>query len=353
LGRQGYDLYNKETLIMENSEEKMGEIRNRKTYDMKQTDPPMEWIEPFASCLNRHGLHLWRNETTTLQINIGLHCHQFCRHCHQEASPDRKEIMDEKTIREVVFFAQQGRFRTIDITGGAPELHPHLIHMIQELAPLTPRLMLRTNLVSLADPKQAELIEICRALRVVLLASFPSLDPLQMEFQRGNGVFNKSIASLKYLNSLGYGREESDLELNLVSNPTEASLPISQEAIEEKYRVHLLKNWQITFHHLFSFTNVPLGRFRQWLKESQNLENYLRTLVEKFNPTTVSGLMCRSLLSVSWEGYLYDCDFNLAHGLPFNGRKTHITEIKELPPPGTPIAFSEHCYACTAQSGFT
>jgi radical SAM/Cys-rich protein len=308
-------------------------------------------IEPFRQTLARHGLELTRGETTTLQVNMGLLCNQACHHCHLEAGPARREVMKPETVDAVVAFVRRCRPGAIDITGGAPELNPNLGRMIASLAPLAPRIMLRSNLTALSERERDFLVDLCRDNRVVIVASFPSLNEAQAESQRGPGVFQKSISALQRLNSLGYGR--SDLELNLVVNPTGAFLPPSQEETARRFREVLKRKWGITFNHLFVFANVPLGRFRQWLERSGNLESYTANLAARFNPCAVQGLMCRTLVSVSWDGCMYDCDFNLARGLFLGGRKIHISESDRLPAPGTSIAVSDHCYTCTAGAGFT
>ena len=310
-------------------------------------------IEPFRQTLAKHGLELTRLKTTTLQINVGLLCNQACRHCHLEAGPKRTEVMSAANLNEVVSLAERFHFEIIDITGGAPEMNPNLADMIKRLSPLTPRLMLRSNLTSLADADRDHLIDICKEYRVVIVASFSSLNEAQAESQRGKGSFQQSIAVLKKLNSLGYARADSGLELNLVSNPTGAFLPSAQEQVEKRFRQVLEKKWGIVFNNLFAFANVPLGRFRQWLERSGNLETYLQKLATNFNSCAIDGLMCRTLISVSWNGYLYDCDFNQATGLFMGGKKTHISELMELPGDDDPIAVSYHCYTCTAGSGFS
>jgi radical SAM/Cys-rich protein len=310
-------------------------------------------VESFRRTLFKHGLRLERGLTTTLQINIGLLCNQACKHCHLEAGPKRTELMDEETLDDIVAFAQGVPFETIDITGGAPELHPNFISMIESLAPLTPGLIVRSNLSALEENEPHRFIDVFVRHRAVVVASLPSLNPAQLESQRGKGIFAKSINALKRLNAAGYGKEGTGLELDLVSNPTGAFLPPSQAQAEERFRVLLKKKWDIVFNNLFTFANVPLGRFHQWLQASGNLQSYVGRLASKFNPCVVDGLMCRTLLSVAWDGYLYDCDFNLAKGLPMGGSKTHISEIQRLPEPGAPIAVGDHCYTCAAGSGFT
>ena len=310
-------------------------------------------IEPFAVALERHGLSLLRGEIATLQVNTGYLCNLRCRHCHLEAGPGRKEIMSRETMAEVISFARRFPFRVIDITGGAPELVADLPFLIEGLAPLAPRMLLRTNLSALRDAARESLLARCVAHRVVLIASFPSTNPSQADAQRGAGVTEAGIAVLKKLNAAGYGVDGTGLELDLVSNPVGAFLPVSQASAEGKFRRDLSRKWGVTFNHLYTFANVPLGRFRTWLLETGNHERYLKTLTDGFNPTSVENLMCRTLLSVSWDGFLYDCDFNLAVGRPHGNRKVHVSDVRELPSPGAPIAIGEYCYACTAGSGFT
>lgn len=309
-------------------------------------------IVPFKSTLAKHDLKLVRNPTHTLQINLGFLCNQTCQHCHLNAGPARKENMGSDTVNEVVAYAQRCHFDTIDITGGAPELNPHLLDLIKKISPLAPRIMLRSNLSALKD-QMNRLIEPLKSHRVVIVASFPSLNLNQTDSQRGEGIFAESIAVLKELNAMGYGRNGSGLELNLVSNPTGAFLPPNQEKTEKRYHQILDQKWGVRFNRLFSFANVPLGRFRQWLIKSGNFESYMQKLVSNFNPCSVEGLMCRTLVSVSWDGYLYDCDFNLARGVYMSGKKIHVSEMPGPPEPDTPIVTADHCYTCAAGLGFT
>jgi len=277
-------------------------------------------IDPFRQTLAKHGLTLERDQTTTLQVNVGLLCNQTCLHCHLSAGPGRKENMNSKTLDQIVDYAGRSSFEIIDITGGAPELNHNIVNLIERLSPLAPRIMIRSNLSALNDGGREHLFELFKEHRVVVVASFPSLNEAQTESQRGHGIFSISISALKKLNALGYGEDESRLELNLVSNPTGAFLPSSQPETERRFRQVLLKKWGIIFNNLFTFANVPLGRFRDWLLKSGNLENYIEKLASSFNPCAVEGVMCRTMVSVSWDGYLYDCDFNLAR----DTKKTHF-----------------------------
>ncbi len=310
-------------------------------------------MEPFRLILSKHGLSLKRGKTHTLQVNVGLICNQECRHCHLNCGPGRTEVMAPETIKEVVAFAQRSRFETIDITGGAPELNPHIVDIIEGLSPLAPRIMLRSNLSVLNDGKRDDLIDLLKSHRVVIVASFPSLNQAQADSQRGDGSFKISVDALRKLNTLGYGREGSGLELNLVSNPTGAFLAPLQAQGEKRFRRVLKDKWGIAFNNLFNFANVPLGRYRQWLIKSGNFQAYMEKLISSFNPCSVDGVMCRSLVSVSWDGYLFDCDFNLAGGLYLGGRKIHISEMTGPPETGSQIAVADHCFTCTAGAGFT
>jgi radical SAM/Cys-rich protein len=321
--------------------------------DLKASSPAKAPdIVPFKSMLVRHDLRLVRDTTRILQINMGYLCNQTCRHCHLSAGPNRKDNMDAQTLKDVVAYARRSRFEVVDITGGAPELNPLLTDLVQQLAPLAQRIMLRSNLSALKQ-NWDRLMGVLKTHRVVIVASFPSLNLNQMNAQRGAGIFEESTAMLKALNSLGYGRDGTGLELNLVSNPTGAFMPPDQEQTEKRYHQILEKKWGLSFNHLYSFANVPLGRFKQWLIQKGNYEPYLQKLVAAFNPCAIEGLMCRNQISVSWDGYLYDCDFNLARGLYMGGRKIHVTDMPGPPQPGTAIITADHCYTCAAGSGFT
>lgn len=310
-------------------------------------------MEPFRLILSKHGLSLKRGKTHTLQVNVGFICNQECRHCHLSCGPGRTEVMAPETIKEVIAFAQRSRFETIDITGGAPELNPHIVDIIEGLSPLAPRIMLRSNLSALNNGKRGDLMDLLKSRRVVIVASFPSLNQAQVDSQRGDGSFQISVDALRKLNTLGYGLEGSGLELNLVSNPTGAFLSPLQAQSEKRFRRGLKDKGGIVFNNLFNFANVPLGRYRQWLKKSGNFQTYMEKLVSSFTPCSVDGVMCRSLLSVSWNGYLFDCDFNLASGLYLGGQKIHISEMPGPPETGSQIAVADHCFTCTAGAGFT
>ncbi len=309
-------------------------------------------VVPFKSTMAKHNLELVRNDSHTLQVNLGLLCNQLCRHCHLDAGPGRRENMNLETVEAVVNYAARNDFETIDITGGAPELNPNLGYLIEKISPFTSMIMLRSNLSALKD-KFGHLIDLLKSNRVVIVASVPSINITQTDSQRGQGIFKESVEVLKKLNDFGYGSMDAGLELHLVSNPTGAYLPATQEQAEKRFHQVLENKWGIVFNNLYSFANAPLGRFRRWLLKSGNFEKYIAKLSDSFNPCAVEGLMCRTLVSVSWDGYLYDCDFNLARELPMGGLKIHVSEMKGPPKSGSQIVTADHCYTCTAGSGFT
>ena len=301
--------------------------------------------------LDSSNLFLTRGQTSTLQVNVGKLCNLACRHCHIEAGPGCTEVMDRQTMDNVISFAGHNSFTTIDVTGGAPELVPGIDYLLKKLAPLAQTLTLRSNLVALSD-EQSGLLDLCRKLKIALVASFPSTNKNQADAQRGKGVWEKSITMLKRLNDLGYGRTNTGLELYLISNPTGAFLPVNQCTAEQKFKSDLARKWGIEFTALYTFANVPLGRFKKWLEQSDNYAPYIDKLRSSFNPATIDGLMCRNLISISWDGYLYDCDFNLAAGLPYSGKPVHVSTVERVVE-GEPIMTDDYCFACTAGAGFT
>ncbi|OGR10844.1 MAG: radical SAM protein [Desulfobacula sp. GWF2_41_7] len=307
----------------------------------------------FFETLKQHGLVLKRKPAEILQINLGRLCNQVCRHCHLSAGPHKRDIMNRNTMDEVIDFAQRCKFKAVDITGGAPEMNPDLPYLIETISSVADQVMLRSNLSALLDYSHDQLIPVLKKNRVILVSSFPSLNPAQTDSQRGIGVFEKSIEALMLLNRQGYGMDGTGFLLNLVSNPSGAFLPSSQKALEKRYREILKKKWGINFNNAYTFANVPLGRFEAWLQQSGNYDDYLTLLYKSFNPCTLPGLMCRNQISVSFDGYLFDCDFNLAAGVYKAFEKTHISQIRVSSFDKDPIAVGNHCYTCTAGTGFT
>jgi radical SAM/Cys-rich protein len=309
--------------------------------------------ETFPATLARHGKTLVRDQTETLQINVGLQCNQVCRHCHLGCGPDRTELMDRDTVEAVVAYAERGGFKLADVTGGAPELNPHIERLIGGLTQVVPRVSFRANLTAIQDPDRAHLMDLLAERGVAVFASLPAVSAAQTDAQRGRGVFERSIKGLRRLNDLGYGVDGTGLELNLVSNPAGAFLPPGQDQADKRFRTELARRFGLTITRTLTLANVPLGRFEAWLRVSGNYEDYLAKLVAGFNPCAVDALMCRTLVSVRWDGVLFDCDFNLAAGLPLGGRPVHVSDLDGPPEPGSPIAVSQHCYTCTAGAGFT
>lgn len=229
---------------------------------------------------------------------------------------------------------------------------PDLCYLIRNLRPHVKKMILRSNLVLLLEDNNSTILDTLKNNKVAIVASLPSVNKNQTNSQRGDGVWQKSIENLQRLNDIGYGMDNSELELMLVANPAGAFMPSDQCRTETKFKADLARRWGIQFTNLFTFANVPLGRYRSWLEKSGNYHAYMKKLSQNFNTDTVTNLMCRTLISVSWNGYLHDCDFNIAANLPYNAKPTHVSNINILPE-GTNIATDDHCYACTAGAGFT
>jgi radical SAM/Cys-rich protein len=280
-----------------------------------------------------------------LQINLGKRCNQACHHCHVDAGPDRTEVMSDEVVEAVLEVLQRSSVPTLDITGGAPELHPRFREIVTRARALGRHVMDRCNLTITTLPNYADLPEFLAANTVEVVASLPSYAASQTDRQRGDGVFERSIDALRRFNALGYGRDGSGLVLNLVTNPVGAFLPAPQAALERDWKRELKRRYDIDFNRLFTITNMPISRYLEWLEQSDNLESYLTRLVNAFNPGTVEGLMCRFTVSVGWDGRLYDCDFNqmLDLALP--------RTIFDGLPPERAIITGPHCFGCTAGAG--
>ncbi|HEX8852675.1 MAG TPA: arsenosugar biosynthesis radical SAM (seleno)protein ArsS [Pyrinomonadaceae bacterium] len=306
----------------------------------------------FDAKLSAHGLSLRAAAVETLQVNVGKLCNQACKHCHVDAGPKRTEVMTRETAEQVLAAVARFRVRTLDITGGAPELNPSFRYLVAEARRLSAHVIVRHNLTVQFEAQQDDLPEFFRRHEVEVVSSLPYFLEQQTDAQRGQGVFQKSLAALRRLNAHGYGRERSGLLLNLVYNPVGAFLPPAQEAIERDFKRELLTRYGITFNRLYTITNMPIRRFLDYLRRSGNEERYLRKLVEAFNPATVEGLMCRSLVSIDWTGRLYDCDFNQMLGL---GVAPELPQtIAEFDPSlfhARRIMTGAHCFGCTAGAG--
>jgi len=300
---------------------------------------------------------LLREETRTLQINVGKLCNQACHHCHVDAGPKRTEIMAREVAgRTMELLGQSPAVEVVDITGGAPELSPNFRWLVAEARGQGRHVTDRCNLTVLFQPGMDELPEFLAEHQVEIIASLPCYTAENVEKQRGRGVFHKSIRALQVLNQLGYGMPHSSLALNLVYNPLGASLAPQQERLEADYRKHLREHFGIKFHHLYTLTNLPIKRFADFLHRSGQYAVYMSLLVNHFNPRTVPNLMCRSLVSVGWDGRLYDCDFNQMVELPMSGSLgpagLTIWDLDSFSGlAGKRIATGGHCFGCTAGAG--
>ena len=308
---------------------------------------------PFERQMAGAGLHPLRaTGITVFQINVGKLCNQTCRHCHVDAGPDRQEIMSRETAELCIAALAKTDIPTVDITGGAPELNPNFRWLVEQATKLKRHVMDRCNLSVLLLPSQADLAEFLARHRVEVVASLPYFRAAQTDAQRGDGVFHKSVEALQSLNRLGYGREGSDLLLNLVHNPVGAFLPPKQEAVEAQFRRELQRAHGIVFNHLYTITNMPISRFLEFLVESGNYEGYMERLANAFNPSAAAGVMCRYTISVGWDGTLYDCDFNQMLDLPVNhGAPRHLRDFDPARLHTRRIVTGNHCYGCTAGSG--
>jgi radical SAM/Cys-rich protein len=288
----------------------------------------------------------------TLQVNVGKLCNQTCRHCHVDAGPTRTEIMTRETAELVIAALRRYDIKTVDITGGAPELNPHFDYLVTEARALGRHVIDRCNLtVFFVEGKQC-LPEFLRAQQVEITASLPCYLEKNVEAQRGKGVYAKSLEALRCLNRLGYGQPGTGLVLNLVYNPIGPSLPPPQEQLEADYRQQLGEKYGVVFNHLYTLTNMPINRFLLDLTRHGNYERYMELLLEKFNPATVDDLMCRSLVSVGWDGTLYDCDFNQMLEMPVDhGLPNHLRDFDAFLLARREIRTGAHCFGCTAGSG--
>ncbi len=313
--------------------------------------PIAERVAPdFVQALAAHGVELRRTTTTALQVNVGKLCNQACHHCHVEAGPKRTEIMPRHVAERVIeLLAANPAVTTIDLTGGAPELNPSFRWLVTEARRLGRHVIDRCNLTVLFEPGMADLDQFLAANDVEVIASLPCYSEKNVEEQRGHGVFAKSIAALRRLNALGYGTGGTRV-LNLVYNPNGAFLPPAQATLETKYKAELAKQFGITFDRLFTITNLPIARYADYLDGLGQYDEYMSLLVAHLNPRAVSGLMCRSLVSVGWDGAVYDCDFNQMLELPLSAART-IFDLDSLDLAEQPIATGSHCFGCTAGAG--
>jgi radical SAM/Cys-rich protein len=313
-------------------------------------------VAPFAHRVRQEGQSLHRLAIDTVQINVGKLCNQACLHCHVEAGPKRTEILDRHTAELTLDFIRTAAPQTVDITGGAPELNPSFRWLVEQNRGEGRHVIDRCNLTILFESGQEDLPQFLADQRVEIVASLPCYSEGNVTKQRGQGVYDKSIEALRRLNRIGYGTDDSGLVLNLVYNPVGAYLPPPQATLEIDYKRELGDNFGITFNHLYTITNMPIARFAHALRRDNKAEVYMELLASAFNPATLDGLMCRRQVSISWDGYLYDCDFNqmldmkVGGGKPFRlGEKPSAELVRLLEQRA--ILVDSHCYGCTAGAG--
>ncbi|MBB1286016.1 arsenosugar biosynthesis radical SAM protein ArsS [Flavisolibacter sp. BT320] len=311
-------------------------------------------LVPFQQALAASGLFpLKPSAIEIFQVNIGKMCNQVCRHCHVDAGPDRKEIMTKETMLLCLQVLQSNTaLKTVDITGGAPEMNPHFRWFVAEIKKLGRHVIVRCNLtIILANKKYHDLPQFYKQHGIEVVSSLPFYTQDRTDRQRGDGVFENSIKALQLLNEVGYGKEGTGLILNLVYNPAGAFLPPAQAALEKEYKKALEERFGIFFNHLFTITNMPISRYLDYLLTSGNYEKYMQKLTEAYNPSAASNVMCRTTISVGWDGYLYDCDFNQMLELKVDCNSNHLSQWNGEELLHRDIIIGQHCYGCTAGAG--
>ena len=311
-------------------------------------------MQPFAETLRLSGNGLTRRALDVLQVNMGRYCNQSCIHCHVESGPNRREMMSRGTVDAVLRFLAATEIPTLDITGGAPELNPAFDYLVESAIDLKRHVMDRCNLTVIFEPGKEYLPEFFHRHRVELVCSLPCYTEENVDRQRGKGTFDLSIRALKIFNDLGYGQAGSGLTLNLVYNPVGPHLPPPQNKLEEDYKRELREKFGIEFNHLYCLSNMPITRYETHLKLRDEYEQYMGLLERSFNAATLDEVMCRSLISVGWEGTIYDCDFNQMLDWPIRdaeGKALHISTLSLDQVEHAAIMVGNHCYACTAGSG--
>lgn len=307
----------------------------------------------FVKFRDSVGYAIKPSKVEIFQLNIGKLCNQTCGHCHVDAGPDRKvENMDRDTLMKCLQIIQEHKIPTVDITGGAPEMNAHFRWFVEECTAIGARVMNRCNLTIIkANPKYYDLPEFFAKHNVHIISSLPYFTKTRTDSQRGDGVFEDSIAALKMLNKVGYGMPGTDLQLDLVFNPSGAYLPGDQASLESEFKRQLSRRYDIEFNNLFAITNLPVSRFLDYLVESGNYSQYMTELIEAYNPATIDGLMCRNTISVSWDGYIYDCDFNQMLDLKVAANSQHLDDFDMEALMSRDIVLNQHCYGCTAGAG--
>lgn len=310
-------------------------------------------LPQFGDKLNEIGLFpLKSTKVDIFQVNVGKMCNQVCKHCHVDAGPDRKEIMTRETMQACLDVLEKYDIGTVDLTGGAPEMNPEFRWFVEEISKMGRHIIVRCNLtIIVANKKYNDLPEFFAKHGIEVVSSLPHYTPGRTDSQRGDGVFGQSIKALQMLNAVGYGKAGSGLELNLVYNPTGAFLPGNQDELEKDYKRVLKQDFDIDFNQLFAITNLPVSRFLDYLVASKNIDTYMEKLIDAYNPSAAAGVMCRNTVSISWDGYLFDCDFNQMLEIPVNAKGQHINDFDLEELESRDIEINQHCYGCTAGSG--
>lgn len=322
-------------------------------FQLEVLNKPKVSGDQFPSFKEMVGHSIRPSKVEIFQINIGKLCNQTCAHCHVDAGPDKKEEnMDRDTLEKCLEIIKQHHIPTVDITGGAPEMNPHFRWFVESCSAIGVKVMNRCNLtILMAHKKYADLPEFFAKHKVEVISSLPYYNQRRTDSQRGDGVFEDSIAALKRLNEVGYGQEGTGLNLHLVYNPAGAFLPGDQASLQQEFKRQLQRKFDIQFNDLFAITNLPIARFLDYLVASNKYEDYMQTLIDAFNPATTAGLMCRNTLSVSWDGYIYDCDFNQMLDLKVASKVQHIDDFDMDALSDRDIVLNQHCYGCTAGAG--
>ena len=313
-------------------------------------------IVPFQQKLQDIGLYpLKATQLEIFQINVGKMCNQVCRHCHVDAGPDRKEIMIRETMQLCIDAIKNNpSFKTVDLTGGAPEMNPDFRWFIEEIKKVNPaiHIIVRCNLtIILANKKYHSLPQFYKQHNLEVVSSLPFYSKDRTDRQRGDGVFEDSIKALQMLNEVGYGMEGNTLQLNLVYNPAGAFLPPSQTALEKEFKEALKKDFNISFNNLYAITNLPISRYLDYLLQTGNYEKYMEKLIAAFNPAAAMGVMCRNTLSIGWDGFIYDCDFNQMLELKVDCSSQHLSQFNFTELANRSIVVNQHCFGCTAGAG--
>ncbi len=311
-------------------------------------------LVPFQQKMEAIGLYpLLSTGVEIFQVNVGKMCNQVCKHCHVDAGPDRKEIMTRETMQLCLNILRGSTIKTVDLTGGAPEMNPDFRWFVEEIKKLNKHIIVRCNLtIILANKKYFDLPEFFKQHAIEVVSSLPSYTADRTDRQRGDGVFEDSIKALQLLNAVGYGREGSGLTLNLVYNPAGAFLPPSQIALEKEYKDELKAHFNISFNNLFAITNMPISRYLDYLLQSSNYEKYMEKLTAAFNPVAAKSVMCRNTISVGWDGYLYDCDFNQMLDMKVACKNSrHLSDFDINALEKREIIINQHCFGCTAGAG--